>query len=140
AVDAPGVHDDDLVGDADQGAQGAREILFLVERDEAGGDADHRWLESAADEKYLTIARIRWSGHELRVRDVLAREFADDVDLSVALQAASRHQGRETAALIEEESPWRFQGAIKAAPGYQRGPVRALKLNTLAGENMLADF
>src|SRR4029077_19957032 len=126
AVDAPGVHDDDLVGDADQGAQGAREILFLVERDEAGGDADHRWLESAADEKYLTIARLRWSGQELRVRDVLAREFADDADLGVALQAASRNKGRETAALIEQESPWHFHSAGKAAPGHQRGAVRAL--------------
>ena len=42
AVDAAGVDDDNLVGDANERAQGAREIFFFVERDDAGGNANHR--------------------------------------------------------------------------------------------------
>jgi hypothetical protein len=53
--------------------------------------------------KYLTNATRRWSGKEFGVVYVFACEFADDVDLGVALQAAARNQDCHSAALIREE-------------------------------------
>jgi hypothetical protein len=44
AIGAAGVDDDDFVGDAGEGGEGAGEIGFFVEGDEAGRDAIHRVL------------------------------------------------------------------------------------------------
>ena len=42
AVGAAGIDDDDFIGDTGERSEGASEIGFFVERDEAGGDAVHR--------------------------------------------------------------------------------------------------
>src|SRR5262249_6263382 len=55
AVAAAGIDDDDFIGNADQGSESAGQVFFLVEGDEAGGDASH--VDGACDVESVSHKR-----------------------------------------------------------------------------------
>ena len=58
AVGAAGIDDDDFVGDAAERSEGAGEICFFVESDDAGGDAVH-WRERRMWRSRVSISQSR---------------------------------------------------------------------------------
>jgi len=109
AVRAPGVHHHNFVGDSRKRSQGARQVVFLIERNQAGGEAVHR---TPANSEIALVShnayRRDWSTDKTALRrretrllrlEIHANHAATDSKLGTVPQ-----HGRAHAFFVEESA------------------------------------